>query len=202
MLCWLRDGFALSSIRAVTSQASAFSRRISADKPQDILLAAAPEPPEGGTRGAQRRYVTTSLPSACRLVARRSAYCRVSSTPDDFGPAISDAKAAVAAAINVLATPLFSFSRGLLIERAAKLRLPAIYKWPALADEGGLMELRHASRYDRPSGGTHLLKANLAEKPADIPVDQPTSFRVCNPPPAAKAIEFTVPQKLSHAPMR
>ena len=52
--------------------------------------------------------------------------------------AIDQAKAADAGALNVLATPLFSVNRSVVIERAAALRLPAIYQWPEMAEEGGL----------------------------------------------------------------
>ena len=44
-----------------------------------------------------------------------------------------------AAALNVLAAPLFSFNRRIVIDRAAALRLPAIYEWPEMAEEGGLI---------------------------------------------------------------
>jgi putative ABC transport system substrate-binding protein len=39
----------------------------------------------------------------------------------------------------VLSAPLFSFNRRIVIERAAALGLPAIYEWPEMAEEGGLI---------------------------------------------------------------
>ena len=57
---------------------------------------------------------------------------------DEITAAIDQAKAADAGALNVLATPLFSVNRNVVIERAAALRLPAIYQWPEMAEEGGL----------------------------------------------------------------
>lgn len=113
--------------------------------------------------------------------------------PDEIGSAMSDAKAAGAAALNVLASPLFSFNRGLLIERAATLRLPAIYEWPEMAEEGGLMG--YGTRLDMIYRQTArlLVKAFLGVKPADIPVEQPTSFELVINLKAAKAINFTVP---------
>ena len=117
-------------------------------------------------------------------------------TPEAIGPAMSDAKAAGAAAVNVLASPLFSFNRRLLIERAATLRLPAIYEWPEMAEEGGLMG--YGTRLDMIYRQTArlLVKALLGVKPADIPVEQPTSFELVINLKAAKAINFTVPPTL------
>ena len=49
------------------------------------------------------------------------------------------AKASGATALNVLTSPLFSFNRRIVIERAAALGLPAIYESPEMAEEGGLI---------------------------------------------------------------
>jgi putative ABC transport system substrate-binding protein len=117
-------------------------------------------------------------------------------TPEQIGPAMGDAKAAGAATLNVLASPLFSANRGLLIERAATLRLPAIYEWPEMAEEGGLMG--YGTRLDMIYRQTArlLVKAFLGVKPADIPVEQPTSFELVINLKTAKAIDFTVPPTL------
>src|SRR5262249_37131623 len=60
-------------------------------------------------------------------------------TPDQIAPAIDKAKAWGAAALNVLSAPLFSFNRRIVIERAVAQGLPAIYEWPEMAEEGGLI---------------------------------------------------------------
>jgi putative tryptophan/tyrosine transport system substrate-binding protein len=59
--------------------------------------------------------------------------------PEEIAPAIDAAKASGAAALNVLATPLFFVNRRIIYERAATLRLPAIYQFPEMAEEGGLI---------------------------------------------------------------
>jgi putative ABC transport system substrate-binding protein len=166
-------------------------------KRQDILMEAAP----GTLRMAALAdlNVTTSRQLLLQNVARARGVELIivsARTPEEIGPAMSDAKAAGAAAINVLASPLFSFNRGLLIERAATLRLPAIYEWPEMAEEGGLMG--YGTRLDMILRQTArlLVKAFLGVKPADIPVEQPTSFELVINLKAAKAIEFTVPQTL------
>jgi putative ABC transport system substrate-binding protein len=83
--------------------------------------------------------------------------------------------------------------RELIIELAAKYRLPAIYAFRYLAEGGGLMSYgadqndmyrRSASYVDRILRGT---------KPADLPVQQPTKFELVINLKAAKALYLTIP---------
>src|SRR5262249_51772678 len=80
-------------------------------------------------------------------------------TPEDIMPAMDQAKTAGAAALNVLGSPLFAGSnRGIVLGRAAVLRLPAIYQWPEMAEEGGFAaygprRLGSAVRANLPPGG-------------------------------------------------
>jgi putative ABC transport system substrate-binding protein len=60
-------------------------------------------------------------------------------TPEEIVPALDAAKSSGAGAINVLATPLFYYNRQLVIARTRELRLPAVYQWPELAEQGGLI---------------------------------------------------------------
>jgi putative ABC transport system substrate-binding protein len=80
---------------------------------------------------AQSRGVTLSL----LMVA----------TPNEIAPVLDAAKAKGADAVNVLASPLLFLNRKQIIEQMAKLRLPAIYQWPEMAEEGGL--LAYGSRF-------------------------------------------------------
>src|SRR5262249_47385300 len=58
---------------------------------------------------------------------------------EELGPAIVAAKNSGAAALNVLATPLLFNNRRIIFERVLALRLPAIYQWPEMAEDGGLL---------------------------------------------------------------
>ena len=60
-------------------------------------------------------------------------------TPEQIAPILDEAKAWGATALNVFSAPLFSFNRRIVIEQAAALGLPAIYEWPEMAEEGGLI---------------------------------------------------------------
>jgi putative tryptophan/tyrosine transport system substrate-binding protein len=116
--------------------------------------------------------------------------------PDEILPAIDNAKAAGAEALNVLGTPLFFVHSRSIIERVAALRLPTIYQWPELAEEGGLAGYgpRITNVYRQAAQLT--VKVLRGAKPADLPVEQPTRFELVINLKTAKAIGHEVPAGL------
>jgi putative ABC transport system substrate-binding protein len=93
----------------------------------------------------------------------------------------------------VLPSSLFNVERRRIVDLAAKNRLPAIYEHREFVDAGGLMSygpdildlFRRAATYvDR------ILKG---DKPADLPVEQPTKFDLVVNLKAAKQIGLTIP---------
>jgi putative ABC transport system substrate-binding protein len=117
-------------------------------------------------------------------------------TPEDIAPAMNEIKTSGAAAINVLSALLFAANRRLVIDRAAALRLPTIYEWPEMAEEGGL--LGYGARL---SGifrqlARQVVKILRGAKPVDIPVEQPTTFELVVNLKTAKAIGHEIPAGL------
>jgi len=116
--------------------------------------------------------------------------------PEDIAPAMNEIKMSGAAAINVLSSALLFVNRRLLFKRADELRLPAIYEWPEMAEEGGLIGygarltgiFRQAARM--------VAKALRGVKPADIPIEQPTNFELVINLKTAQAIGHEVPAAL------
>jgi putative ABC transport system substrate-binding protein len=94
----------------------------------------------------------------------------------------------------IIAADAFNYTnRKLIIELAARHRLPAIYGIFSTAAEGGLIyysvdvldQFRRAAGYvDQILRGT---------KPADLPVQQPTKFSMTINAKTAKALDLTVP---------
>jgi putative ABC transport system substrate-binding protein len=109
---------------------------------------------------------------------------------------MNGASASGAQALNVLATPLFFFNRRTVIERAAALRLPAMYQWPEMAEEGGLAGYgpRITDWYGQLAG--LLAKVLRGAKPNDLPVEQPTRFELVINLKSAKAIGHDIPAGL------
>ncbi|MGA8956120.1 MAG: ABC transporter substrate binding protein, partial [Pseudolabrys sp.] len=116
------------------------------------------------------------------------------------GPAINRTLGGFAQGSNgglvVLANRTTIANRKLIIELAAKHRLPAIYSYRYFATDGGFASYgvdliglygRAASYVDR------ILKG---EKPADLPVQQPTRYELVINLQTAKALGITVPPQL------
>jgi putative tryptophan/tyrosine transport system substrate-binding protein len=107
---------------------------------------------------------------------------------EEIAPAIDAAHAARAAAINVLASPLLFANSRLIIERAAALRLPAMYQWPETAEGGGFMGYGPRITQMFRQVARLVVKVLRGAKPADLPVEQPTHFELVINLKTAKAI--------------
>jgi putative tryptophan/tyrosine transport system substrate-binding protein len=114
--------------------------------------------------------------------------------PEQIAPAIDKAKASGAAALNVLAGPLFSFNRRIVIERATALGLPAIYEWPEEAEEGGLIGYGARLTLLYRQAARLVAKILRGAKPGDLPVEQPTTFELVVNLKTAKALGLTIPE--------
>src|SRR5262249_28409871 len=105
-------------------------------KRQDILIEAVP----GLRRMAALADITTTPNHFQALqdeARKRGIDLSIQSVAKADG--IASAKASDVGALNVLASPLLFANRQIIIERAAKLRLPAIYPWPEVAEGGGFI---------------------------------------------------------------
>jgi len=115
------------------------------------------------------------------------------STPGEIEPALDAAKSSGAGAINVLATQLFFFNRQMVMARAKELHLPAIYQWPDLAEQGGL--IGYGPRFTDVFRllGRQLAKILRGTSPADIPIEQPSKFELVINLKIAKEIGVEIP---------
>lgn len=114
-------------------------------------------------------------------------------TPEEIMPALEGAKSSGAGAINVLATQLFFFNRQMVIGRARELHLPAIYQWPEMAEQGGLIGYGPPITDLLRLLGRQLAKILRGTSPADIPVEQPSRFELVVNLQTAKAIGLEIP---------
>jgi putative ABC transport system substrate-binding protein len=115
---------------------------------------------------------------------------------EEIAPAIESAKASGAQALNVLATPLFFNNSGLIIERVTALRLPAIYQWPDMAERGGFAGYGPRFTEIYRQRARIVVKVLRGAKPADLPVEQPTTFELVINLKAANTIGHEVPAGL------
>jgi putative ABC transport system substrate-binding protein len=167
-------------------------------KRQEILMEAVP----GARRIAALTDPIITQPAQLQALqnAARSRGVEVAvfsvGAPELIAPTMDKAKEWGATALNVLAAPLFSINRRLVIERAAAIGLPAIYDWAEMAEEGGLIAYgaRFTLIYRQLA---HLIvKVFRGIKPEDLPVEQPTKFELVINLKTANAIGVAVPETL------
>ena len=99
-------------------------------------------------------------------------------------------------ALIVNADALFTAERQLIVMLAARYRLPAIFAWREFAEAGGLMSYGTSFSYSYRQMGVYVGRILKGEKPADLPVQQPTNFELVINLKTAKAFGLTVPDKL------
>ena len=109
---------------------------------------------------------------------------------------MADLGATPESALIVMPGNFTTLHRELIISRAARLRIPAVYPYRYFADEGGLLSygidvldlFRRAPDYvDRILQGA---------KPADLPVQAPRKFELVINLKAARALDLAVPRTL------
>ena len=82
--------------------------------------------------------------------------------------------------------------RGDIISLAARYRLPAIYPWRFFAEEGGLLSYGSEQRDFFRLAATYVDRILKGEKPADLPAQAPTEYKLVINLKTAKALGLTV----------
>jgi putative ABC transport system substrate-binding protein len=96
----------------------------------------------------------------------------------------------------VIGDPALGAHRKLILELAAKNRLPAVYSQSQWVSAGGLMSFgtNFSDLYRR--AATYVDKILKGAKPADLPVEQPTKFELVINLKTAKTLGLTIPQSV------
>jgi putative tryptophan/tyrosine transport system substrate-binding protein len=116
------------------------------------------------------------------------------SSGKEIAAAIDMAHASGSAALNVLASPLLMAYRQMIMDRVAVLRLPTMYQWPEMAEEGGLAAYGPRIAEVGLELARQIAQVFRGIKITDIPVEQPTKFELVINLKTAKAIGVTVPE--------
>jgi putative tryptophan/tyrosine transport system substrate-binding protein len=165
-------------------------------KRQDILIEAVP--------GAHRiaalvdSNISTlqhlkTLEQSARMQGKELFVIRAAHAGDLKG-AVSDAVAHGASALNVLGSAMLHLNRRVIMDQATALRLPAIFQWPETAEEGGLLGYGPGFVELFRQRAAMVAKILRGTKPSDLPVEQPSTFKLVVNLKSAKAIGLTIPE--------
>jgi putative ABC transport system substrate-binding protein len=145
--------------------------------------------PSGGPRG---NLPFTEMDSAAKAFGLKLQSLPVRGL-DDFQPAFEAAKREGAHALVTGPSPVINTQRLLVLDFAAKNRLPAMYPSSEFVDLGGLMSYapNYLDLFRR--AATYVDKILKGAKPADLPIEQPTKFEFVINLKAAKQIGLTIP---------
>ncbi len=138
---------------------------------------------------------TKELEVAARSLSVRLTLLPVNG-PEDFVKAFAEAGEARAEAVLLSPSPVLSFHNKLLLDLAARQRLPAVYGNPESVKLGGLMSYgpSYTALFHR--AATYVDKIVKGAKPADLPIEQPVKFELAINLKTAKALGISVPRAL------
>ena len=157
-------------------------------KAMTIAVLVKPNTPE---TEAERRDVLAAAQATGQLLLFFDA-----STEPEIATAFKSAAQRDAGALLVGGGPFFNSQREYIVSMAARYALPAMYQIPEAIAAGGLISYGTSLTDAYRQAGIYAGRILKGEKPADLPVMQPTKFELIINLKTAKALGLTVPPNL------
>ena len=99
-------------------------------------------------------------------------------------------------ALVLLVDPFTRSQRSRIVEFAAAQRLPAIYEASEFVEAGGLISYGPNIPDQFRRAATYVDRILKGAKPADLPIEQPTTFELAINIKAAKALGLKIPESI------
>ena len=135
------------------------------------------------------------LEAAAQVLGLQLQSLPIRETPD-LVPALESALAGGAEALVPLADPLVGSQIPRIAQFASGHRLPTIFENRALVDEGGLLSYGPNIANLHRRAATYVDKILKGARPADLPVERPTTFELVINLKTAQALGLTIPQSV------
>jgi putative ABC transport system substrate-binding protein len=147
---------------------------------------------------ADAAHQLPALEQAARMIGRRLLIAKASND-EELNAAFALLLEKRIGALQVATDPYFDTRRDRIIAFAAQNRLPAVYQFREYALAGGLVSYAPSITESYRQAGNYTGRILKGEKPADLPVLQPTKFDFVINLKTAKTLGLTVPFGLLNA---
>ena len=162
----------------------------------ELLLQAVPKARKVGVLDPGRGFSLTDIQRYADTAGAQLVVAPVAGGDDAYRLAFDALAQARVEALLVPSHPRFFKDARKIIDLAATRRLPAIYEWPSMAEDGGLMAYgpTFAELEERVASFVHRILKGA--KPAVLAIEQPSKFELVINLRTAKALGMTMPQAL------
>ena len=117
-------------------------------------------------------------------------------TPDQYDAAFAAMTKQRAEGLVILGDIMFTRDSERLATLALSHKLPSVYLWKAFVSRGGLMSYGPDLRQLLDLGTEYVDKILKGAKPGELPIQQPTTFKLAINMKTAKALGLTIPQSV------